>query len=193
MGVIDDYYGGYESLAFFTAEDGVVDFEAAYDAQMPDEDGYYDSSMDPWERAFDYKFKQALASCALPGWSDTGRKTTAGKPVWEGSCSSCGKHTTVPFVPLADGSPPKCRECHAETKGNSLRADQQGKSSKGRSKGRNRGGASSSNAGRGSGGGSSMAGARGAARRLSSKARLQHMPHSLTRPGCVNDAQREAP
>jgi hypothetical protein len=30
MGIIDDYYGGYESLAFFTDEDGVVDFEAAY-------------------------------------------------------------------------------------------------------------------------------------------------------------------
>lgn len=30
MGIIDDYYGGYESLAFFTDDNGVVDFEAAY-------------------------------------------------------------------------------------------------------------------------------------------------------------------
>jgi hypothetical protein len=30
MGIIDDYYGGYESLALFMDEDGCVDFEAAY-------------------------------------------------------------------------------------------------------------------------------------------------------------------
>jgi hypothetical protein len=32
MGIIDDYYGGYESLAMFMDEDGVIDYEAAYGA-----------------------------------------------------------------------------------------------------------------------------------------------------------------
>jgi CxxC-x17-CxxC domain-containing protein len=77
----------------------------------------------------------------------------AGKPIWEGSCNSCGKHTTVPFVPLPGGSPPQCKQCHAQSKAS--RADQQQGRGKGRNKGRNRGGASSCNAARGSGGGSS--------------------------------------
>lgn len=37
------------------------------DAQLPDDDGYYDYTLDPFERAIEYKFKQALAECALPG------------------------------------------------------------------------------------------------------------------------------
>jgi hypothetical protein len=32
MGIIDDYYGGYESLGLFMDEDGIVDYEAAYGA-----------------------------------------------------------------------------------------------------------------------------------------------------------------
>ena len=31
MGIIDDYYGGYETIAQFTDEDGNTDFDAAYD------------------------------------------------------------------------------------------------------------------------------------------------------------------
>lgn len=30
MGIIDDYYGGYENLAMNTDSDGNVDFEGAY-------------------------------------------------------------------------------------------------------------------------------------------------------------------
>jgi hypothetical protein len=37
------------------------------EAQLPDADGYYDPDMDPWERAFDYKFNQVLRESALPG------------------------------------------------------------------------------------------------------------------------------
>lgn len=33
MGIIDDYYGGYENLALFTDEYGSIDFEAAYGKQ----------------------------------------------------------------------------------------------------------------------------------------------------------------
>ncbi|KAF6265920.1 hypothetical protein COO60DRAFT_1697584 [Scenedesmus sp. NREL 46B-D3] len=128
MGIIDDYYGGYESLALFTDEDGCVDFEAAYDAQLPDyDDGDdFNPGMDTFDRAFAYKMKQVLRkSPVLPGWRDTGRTTMAGKPVWEGSCSSCSTHTTVPFMPLEGGSPPQCRQCHAQSKAGS--ADKQGR------------------------------------------------------------------
>ena len=30
MGIIDDHYGGYGNLAFYTGEDGDVDFDGAY-------------------------------------------------------------------------------------------------------------------------------------------------------------------
>ena len=30
MGIVDDYYGGYENLAMYMDEDGCVDFDAAY-------------------------------------------------------------------------------------------------------------------------------------------------------------------
>lgn len=51
--------GGYETLALFRKPDGQFDFEAAYDAQLPDsddEDGY--RLMEPFERAMAYKIKQ---------------------------------------------------------------------------------------------------------------------------------------
>ena len=36
MGIIDDYYGGYENLAMYTNEDGDVDFDAAYGTTYED-------------------------------------------------------------------------------------------------------------------------------------------------------------
>lgn len=35
MGIIDDYYGGYENLALYTDEVGNVDFDAAYGTTYP--------------------------------------------------------------------------------------------------------------------------------------------------------------
>ena len=32
MGIIDDYYGGYENIAAWTNEDGETDFDGAYEA-----------------------------------------------------------------------------------------------------------------------------------------------------------------
>jgi hypothetical protein len=55
----------------------LFNFQRHADAQLPGDDGYYDPSQDPWERAFDYKFNQALRSCALPG-----------ERAWQGKSSS---------------------------------------------------------------------------------------------------------
>ncbi len=45
MGIIDDYYGGYENLALYTDSEGVVDFDAAYGTTYPfgSDCGSYDS------------------------------------------------------------------------------------------------------------------------------------------------------
>lgn len=43
MGIIDDYYGGYENFALYTNEDGDVDFDAAYGTSCPWDDDQSDS------------------------------------------------------------------------------------------------------------------------------------------------------
>lgn len=58
----------------------------------------------------------SLTDCLCPlrhtaGWKDTGNKTSLGKPIYEGICTSCHKQCTVPFAPLAGGKPPKCKSC----------------------------------------------------------------------------------
>ena len=139
MGIIDDYYGGYESLALFENPDGSYDYDAAYEAQMPDayeaDCGAYVET-DPFQRAVTYKagltYDQGFSDTEygwydgydqymvpsvgelgplLPGWHDTGSATYLGKPIYEGCCSSCQQTCTVPFAPCVGGSPPLCRDC----------------------------------------------------------------------------------
>jgi hypothetical protein len=139
MGIIEDYYGGYESLALFENSDGGYDYDAAYEAQLPDGyeadcGAYYET--DPFQRAVNYKTGRTYEQGAsdtdygwydgydqymmpsvselgplLPGWHDTGSTTYMGKPIYEGCCSSCQQTCTVPFAPCVGGSPPLCRQC----------------------------------------------------------------------------------
>jgi len=47
MGIIDDYYGGYENIAMFTDEDSETDFEGAYNHDgLDDLDELYDYEED---------------------------------------------------------------------------------------------------------------------------------------------------
>jgi hypothetical protein len=62
------------AVTYSVAAAGAAATGAAYcyvtshvDAQLPDDDGYYDPDMDPWERAFDYQFNRVLRANALPG------------------------------------------------------------------------------------------------------------------------------
>jgi hypothetical protein len=139
MGIIDDYYGGYGNLAMLTNSDGEVDFEAAYDSQLPDEDGYYDPDLDPLSRGIDYKMRSMGLSMpprgrrgqrdqrqqqrprkqTWPGWTKTDRTTFTGREIWEGTCTTCQVPCTVPFRPLVGGSAPKCKGCLGGPSGSS--------------------------------------------------------------------------
>jgi hypothetical protein len=128
MGVVDDYYGGYETLALFTNSDGEVDFEAAYDSQLPCSDSEDDQETDPFMRACNYKFKSEITKAGidvpkstqgsrrkiLDGWVNTGSKTSTGRPIYKGNCTTCKEPCTVPFAPNQLGDPPKCKSCLAK-------------------------------------------------------------------------------
>ena len=61
MGIIDDYYGGYENIAAWTNEDGETDFDGAYEAASglgpefpePEEDTGVDEDVDVPEQEVD--------------------------------------------------------------------------------------------------------------------------------------------
>jgi len=124
MGIIDDYYGGYENIAMFTNEDGETDFEAAYyhanDLDLDDDPDFYD-----YAPRFSRPARGPRRGAVVPGWAFTGRFTMAGKPIYEGSCSGCGQHTTVPFKPHPQGSAPLCRQCHKGGAGGPTQQQQQ--------------------------------------------------------------------
>jgi CxxC-x17-CxxC domain-containing protein len=63
----------------------------------------------------------------VPGWTDTGNVTAAGKPIWEGCCHGCGTHTTVPFEPRQGNPMPRCRECYAKYTEKKARKQAKGK------------------------------------------------------------------
>ncbi|GBG73377.1 hypothetical protein CBR_g16091 [Chara braunii] len=46
-----------------------------------------------------------------PEWKYTGTDTRAGKPLYKGPCTVCGRESTVPFKPVVNGQPPRCRNC----------------------------------------------------------------------------------
>ncbi|KAJ7296721.1 hypothetical protein O6H91_Y103000 [Diphasiastrum complanatum] len=46
-----------------------------------------------------------------PKWVYTGLDTKAGKPLYKGPCTICGCESTVPFKPVVNGQPPRCRSC----------------------------------------------------------------------------------
>lgn len=46
-----------------------------------------------------------------PDWKYTGTDTRLGKPLYRGPCSICGRESTVPFKPVVNGQPPRCRTC----------------------------------------------------------------------------------
>ncbi|GAQ89443.1 hypothetical protein KFL_005240030 [Klebsormidium nitens] len=46
-----------------------------------------------------------------PDWKYTGTDTRLGKPLYRGPCSMCGRESTVPFKPVINGQPPRCRTC----------------------------------------------------------------------------------
>ncbi|GAQ83639.1 hypothetical protein KFL_001560080 [Klebsormidium nitens] len=46
-----------------------------------------------------------------PDWKYTGIDTRLGKPLYRGPCSICGRESTVPFKPVVNGQPPRCRTC----------------------------------------------------------------------------------
>ncbi|GAQ92929.1 hypothetical protein KFL_012070010, partial [Klebsormidium nitens] len=46
-----------------------------------------------------------------PDWKYTGTDMRLGKPLYRGPCSICGRESTVPFKPIVNGQPPRCRTC----------------------------------------------------------------------------------
>ena len=46
-----------------------------------------------------------------PDWKYTGTDTRGGKPLYKGPCTVCGRESTVPFKPVLNGLPPRCRNC----------------------------------------------------------------------------------
>lgn len=97
-------------MALFMDSDGGIDYDAAYDAQIPDGDDCF--GMDAFNRALDYKFKQELRKFErasrrkkLPG---TGSLCTSATP----GCPHLLQPYTVLLMTMERDSQPVCCRLH---------------------------------------------------------------------------------